>query len=106
MTGYEICARRGGDGEFEVSHTTSDVSCAAIVPVAPECWLEFTVAALSDAGGGPASRPSMPVLTRRLEHEDLALVKAILHRQQQHTVRTITNIASTKQMVHKARAPA
>ena len=66
ITGYEICARVGGVGEFDTLTVTDDVECAASVPVAPEVWLEFTVCAQSDAGPGAPSRPSMPVLTRRV----------------------------------------
>ena len=65
LSGYEICAREGGDGDFEVCHVSDDVKCATNVPVDRNKWLEFTVAAMSDAGVGPASRPSMPVLTRQ-----------------------------------------
>ena len=65
MSGYELAARVGGVGEFDTLLVTDDPRTSASVPVAPNVWLEFTVTAQSEAGPGPPSRPSMPVLTRK-----------------------------------------
>jgi len=74
ITAYSISAREGGEeGMFRTVHVTPDAErCEATVrPVPSKTWLEFTVAAVNNAGMGPPSRPSMPLLTyarRRARH--------------------------------------